>query len=449
MKRKKKFLALVLAAVMLLSSITIALAVTTAGNVKLEGFDMPAPVEQVSNNIPELGDWVVLKYDTASEDYPNSNSYILSGGAEGVAALYPNGDLYYINEADEIKLSDQAKDYAYVGASIYADQISILEQDGTLWNWRWEEGAEQPAREKVADNVADISDNGSTFLKIDGTRWEWSWKEGEEGFSWHQEDQNIKAIINDNIYVKNDNTTWSRYSNKQIADFGAIDVVEDGFVQDSYNEEYDRWNYASFYFAVDASGAVWKIRERNPSDCKKIAEGFDSWERDVFGKQHIYGFRTVDGYSYDLETGTKTASALDADKTLWLTGQADPVPLLNDVEAYRKKMNVPDEYGETYAYVMTRSDGSIWAYSFTGTGIGMDAPVMIKAPLGKESYTLGDVNLDGKVNTSDARLALRGAATLETLTDQQVLAADVNKNGKVDTSDARKILRVAANLDQF
>lgn len=41
MKRKKKFLALVLAAVMLLSSITIALAVTTADNVKLEGFDMP------------------------------------------------------------------------------------------------------------------------------------------------------------------------------------------------------------------------------------------------------------------------------------------------------------------------------------------------------------------------------------------------------------------------
>lgn len=65
------------------------------------------------------------------------------------------------------------------------------------------------------------------------------------------------------------------------------------------------------------------------------------------------------------------------------------------------------------------------------------------------ALALGDVNLDGKVNTSDARLALRGAATLETLTDQQILAADVNKNGKADTSDARKILRVAANLDQF
>lgn len=364
------------------------------------------------------------------------------GGDDGVAALYPSGELYYINEADEIKLSDQAKDYAYVGEYVYAEQINILEQDGTLWNWRWEEGAEQPAREKVADNVADISER--TFLKTDGTLWEWSWKEGEEGFSWHQEDRNIKAIINDIIYVKNDNTTWSRYSNKQIADFGATDVVE-GSAQDSYDEENDWWRYAYFYFAVDESGAVWKIRESDPSDCKKIAEGFDCWEGT---ENQIYGFRTADGYSYNFETNTKKASALDADKTLWLTEQDNPSPILNDVEAYRKKRNVGfNEDSYTYAYVMVRSDGSIWAYHFNG--VGMDIPVMIKAPIGAASYALGDVNLDGKVNTSDARLALRGAATLETLTAQQVLAADVNKNGKADTSDARKILRVAANLDQF
>lgn len=445
MKRKKKFLALGLAAAILLSSITIALAVTTADDTKPKGFDLPAPVTEVSDNIPELGDWFVLKHYTASEDYPNSNPNILSGGNDGVAALYPSGELYYINEADEIKLSDQAKDYAYVGASIYADRISILEQDGTLWNWRWEEGAEQPAREKVADNVADISDNGSTFLKIDGTLWEWSWKEGEEGFSWHQEDQNIKAIIDDNIYVKNDNTTWSRYSNKQIADFGATDVVE-GSAQDSYDEENDWWRYASFYFAVDESGAVWKIRESDPSDCKKIAEGFDSWEGT---ENQIYGFRTADGYSYDFETNTKEASALDVDKTLWLGYQDERSPLLNDVEAYQVERDGHfDSEGQyTYTYVMTRSDGSIWAYNFNG--VGMDVPVMIKEPIGAESFTLGDVNLDGKVNTSDARLALRGAANLEALTPQQILAADVNKNGKADTSDARKILRVAANLDQF
>lgn len=63
--------------------------------------------------------------------------------------------------------------------------------------------------------------------------------------------------------------------------------------------------------------------------------------------------------------------------------------------------------------------------------------------------TLGDVNLDGKVTTTDARLALRAASGLDTLTPQQALAADVNKNGKTDTSDARKILRVASDIDQF
>lgn len=96
---------------------------------------------------------------------------------------------------------------------------------------------------------------------------------------------------------------------------------------------------------------------------------------------------------------------------------------------------------------MVRSDGSIWAYHFNG--VGMDIPVMIKAPIGAASYALGDVNLDGKVTTTDARLALRAASGLDTLTPQQALAADVNKNGKTDTSDARKILRVASDIDQF
>ncbi|MFR7951914.1 MAG: dockerin type I repeat-containing protein, partial [Acutalibacteraceae bacterium] len=120
----------------------------------------------------------------------------------------------------------------------------------------------------------------------------------------------------------------------------------------------------------------------------------------------------------------------------------EPFLLLSDVEAYRAHSG----FG-LYPHIMTRSDGSIWGYRFNEAS--MDYPVMIKAPIGAESFTLGDVNLDGKVNTTDARLALRGAAKLEALTPQQILAADVNKNGKADTSDARKILRVAAKLDQF
>lgn len=76
MKRKKKFLALVLAAVMLLSSITIALAVTTAGNVKLEGFDMP--------------DKALLQAFLNSDADANEDGILTVAEMEDVTILYAN-----------------------------------------------------------------------------------------------------------------------------------------------------------------------------------------------------------------------------------------------------------------------------------------------------------------------------------------------------------------------
>ena len=61
----------------------------------------------------------------------------------------------------------------------------------------------------------------------------------------------------------------------------------------------------------------------------------------------------------------------------------------------------------------------------------------------------GDVNGDGNVQTSDARLALRGAAGIDILEGDAIIAADVNEDGNVQTSDARVILRVAAGLELF
>ncbi|MBR1810627.1 MAG: dockerin type I repeat-containing protein [Clostridia bacterium] len=58
----------------------------------------------------------------------------------------------------------------------------------------------------------------------------------------------------------------------------------------------------------------------------------------------------------------------------------------------------------------------------------------------------GDINGDGTVNSIDARLALRAAAQLDRLTDEQKSAADVNHDGKVTAADARALLRYAARL---
>ncbi len=62
-------------------------------------------------------------------------------------------------------------------------------------------------------------------------------------------------------------------------------------------------------------------------------------------------------------------------------------------------------------------------------------------------FTLGDVDMDGKIKAVDARLALRAAARLDTLTETQQKLADMDEDGKVKAADARAILRVAARLD--
>ncbi len=59
----------------------------------------------------------------------------------------------------------------------------------------------------------------------------------------------------------------------------------------------------------------------------------------------------------------------------------------------------------------------------------------------------GDVNKDGKVNSVDARLALRCAARIIVFTDEQVSAGDVNGDGRITTADARIILRHASRIE--
>ena len=60
---------------------------------------------------------------------------------------------------------------------------------------------------------------------------------------------------------------------------------------------------------------------------------------------------------------------------------------------------------------------------------------------------LGDVDGDGRVTAADARLILRAAAQLVTLTMEQAANADVDKDGKITAADARIVLRVSAELE--
>ncbi len=59
----------------------------------------------------------------------------------------------------------------------------------------------------------------------------------------------------------------------------------------------------------------------------------------------------------------------------------------------------------------------------------------------------GDVDFDGLVTASDARLVLRHSASLEKLSEKAVSAGDVNKDGSANAFDARYILRYAAKIE--
>ena len=84
-----------------------------------------------------------------------------------------------------------------------------------------------------------------------------------------------------------------------------------------------------------------------------------------------------------------------------------------------------------------------------GIRVDKDGDGEYETELETSPATPGDVNGDGKVNSQDARMALRTAARLETLDDRAFAAADTDGNGKVTSADARKILRVAAKLETF
>jgi len=60
----------------------------------------------------------------------------------------------------------------------------------------------------------------------------------------------------------------------------------------------------------------------------------------------------------------------------------------------------------------------------------------------------GDVNGDGKVTASDARLALRISARLESADSRMISAGDINGDGKITAAEARRILRFSAKLEK-
>ncbi len=76
------------------------------------------------------------------------------------------------------------------------------------------------------------------------------------------------------------------------------------------------------------------------------------------------------------------------------------------------------------------------------------APIFAPQAAQIAAYRPGDVNADGQVTTSDARLALRAAIGLDKFSADEAMNADADRSGGITTADARLILREAIGLDK-
>jgi hypothetical protein len=105
-----------------------------------------------------------------------------------------------------------------------------------------------------------------------------------------------------------------------------------------------------------------------------------------------------------------------------------------------------DEMPEAVEYALDDAETFI-KYGYRASQEEIDeALAALKAVVDEAAVTLGDVNGDGKINTTDARVILQYSAGIESAKDIDTAAADVTKDGKVNTSDARKILQFAAGI---
>lgn len=70
-------------------------------------------------------------------------------------------------------------------------------------------------------------------------------------------------------------------------------------------------------------------------------------------------------------------------------------------------------------------------------------PVEESAP----AYLPGDVDKNGKINSSDALMIVEKAVGSRTLTSEQTKAADINRDGCVGSADALIVLNISAGAD--
>ncbi|SEL37023.1 Transglutaminase-like superfamily protein [Ruminococcus sp. YRD2003] len=185
-----------------------------------------------------------------------------------------------------------------------------------------------------------------------------------------------------------------------------------------------------------------------------VKNSYHAWNIVKLGDNWFHSDTTWDDgdtvtYGWFLCTDSdKSASEFGFDSVSYLHGsQLDELPqcstIIGDLDD-NKQLTFDDAAAIYLKAAAGEGYDLIADISYDGKLSASDVAAALKA-LPDNKHDMGDVNGDGKVDSSDASLILAEYSRLSTdgenlLTREQVISADLNSDGKTDSSDASKIL---------
>ena len=178
-------------------------------------------------------------------------------------------------------------------------------------------------------------------------------------------------------------------------------------------------------------------------------------------KTHVIERNTItvasQGHSYENGKCTVCGEAdpnVSTAPTIAVTNPANGTGITHDIVETDNGWTltlIAEDTAKTYVYLVkyTDADGVESEKIAKADGKYTDGEFVIPpdaTAVTVESALLGDVNLNGKVNITDAQEAHKAAAKITTLSGLKFLAADVNSNNKVNATDAQTIHKYAAKV---
>ena len=170
----------------------------------------------------------------------------------------------------------------------------------------------------------------------------------------------------------------------------------------------------------------------------------------------VVGTEATGGFYAGANRFTLTCDGLDGNYSLVLLlkeGETDgtegiPTPTENNLQ-YIDQQNINTEKKATFDLFPKSLERGVYNVYVSTDRVKLEKVASFEYNE-KPKYTLGDVNNDTFIKTTDALLILQHIAQKTTLTDDAFLAADVNKDGKLKTTDALLILQyIAGKIKSF